>query len=75
MELYSLYLLLGPWLLYTALSGYPPALMFHFGVLGKLNPGQPHSSRWLFVGTPGEQAGGRQPGWHACRQAGYLAHW
>lgn len=30
------YLLLGPWLLYDALSGYPPAMLFHFGVLGRL---------------------------------------
>jgi hypothetical protein len=52
---HSLYLLVGPWLLYTALSGYPPALLFHFGVLGKLdNRGQPHAelAGWHFIGTP-----------------------
>ena len=33
---FSAYLLLGPWLLYPALTGYPPALMFHFGVLARV---------------------------------------
>lgn len=47
---FSLYLLLGPWLLYTGLSpGYPPAAMFHFGVLGRLDPTGPAS--WRFIST------------------------
>lgn len=47
---FSLYLLLGPWLLYTGLSpGYPPAAMFHFGVLGRLDPQGPAS--WRFIST------------------------
>ncbi|PRW58812.1 metallophosphoesterase [Chlorella sorokiniana] len=47
---FSLYLLLGPWLLYTGLSpGYPPAVMFHFGVLGRLDPSAPAS--WRFIST------------------------
>ena len=36
---YALYVLLGPWLAYDALSGYPPALLFSFGALGRLPPG------------------------------------
>lgn len=47
---FSLYLLLGPWLLYTGLSpGYPPAAMFHFGVLGRLDRSAPNS--WAFNST------------------------
>lgn len=57
---YSLYLLVGPWCLYTALSGYPLAALFAFGVIGRLDtrggsnagPAGPATAGWLFVGTP-----------------------
>lgn len=57
---YSLYLLVGPWCLYTALSGYPPAALFAYGVVGRLDvrcsdgagPAGPVTAGWLFVGSP-----------------------
>lgn len=58
---FSLYLLLGPWLLYTALSGHLPAALFHFGVAGRLDLGGPQAAdhsgslpSWRFIGTCGE---------------------
>ncbi|EFN57681.1 hypothetical protein CHLNCDRAFT_50941 [Chlorella variabilis] len=49
---HSLYVLLGPWLLFPALSGHPPAAMFHYGVVGRLGAGPREAARWRFVGTP-----------------------
>lgn len=58
---FSAYLLVGPHLAYAALSpGYPPAWMFHFGVLGRLDlggirrreqQGGDELPAWAFVGT------------------------
>lgn len=56
---YSVYLLVGPWCLYTALSGYPQAALFAYGVIGRqpvrgsdgAGPAGPASAGWLFVGT------------------------
>lgn len=55
---YSLYILLGPWLAYEALTGYPPALLFSFGALGRLPPGDGAAApaagagaSWRFVPT------------------------
>jgi hypothetical protein len=56
---YSAYLVAGPWLLYPALTGSPPALLFHYGVLAKLHTGAATGGaaaeaapRWHFTGTP-----------------------
>lgn len=56
---FSLYALLGPWMLYDALSGYPPAALFHFGVLGRLPlgtaagvaEGTAGATGWRFIAT------------------------
>ena len=58
---YSAYLLVGPWLLYTALSGRPLAMLFHYGVMLPGEASAPAGGRagssssgggWHFHGTP-----------------------
>lgn len=58
---YSAYLVAGPWLLYPALTGSPPALLFHYGVMAQLHTGAATGGaaaeaeaapRWHFTGTP-----------------------
>jgi hypothetical protein len=52
MMAHSLWLLLGPWLAYPALDGRPPALMFHYGLVGSLGEGPAAPAPWRFLGTP-----------------------
>ena len=54
---YMCYLLVGPWYVAELLSGYPPAVLFHFGVLAKVpaaesgSGGSSPDPSWRFLAT------------------------